>query len=181
MASEEAVLEGEGRRLVEAGVRMVTIDFPCVPGQKAFSWDDHASVWNIFEQMKIRLPVMDQVVSALIEDIYARGLDRDVLLLVLGEMSHTPKLSNFKGQPGREHWSRAMSLLVSGGGMRMGQVIGATTAKGEEPKERPLTPSDILATWYRFLGVPLDLVYRDRVDRPIPILPGGKPIQELLS
>src|SRR5204862_8286845 len=87
------------RRLVEAGVRLVTIDFPCVPGQKAFSWDDHASVWNIFEQMKIRLPVLDQVVSAFIQDLYERGLDKDVLFVVMGEMSHTPKLSNFQGQP----------------------------------------------------------------------------------
>src|SRR5205085_10933256 len=69
------------RRLIEAGARVVTVDFPCVPGQKAFSWDDHASVWNIFEQMKIRLPVLDQVVSALVEDLHARGLERDVLLV----------------------------------------------------------------------------------------------------
>src|SRR5207253_1578455 len=96
------------RRLIEAGARIVTVDFPHVPGQKAFSWDDHASVWNIFEQMKIRLPVLDQVVSALIEDIYNRGLQNDVLLVVMGEMSHTPKLSNFQGQPGREHWAQAM-------------------------------------------------------------------------
>lgn len=129
--------------------------------------------------MKIRLPVLDQVASALIEDIYSRGLDRDVLFLVMGEMSHTPKLSSFKGQPGREHWARAMSFLVSGGGMKMGQVIGSTTAKGEEPKSRPLTPADVLATWYRYLGVPLDLVYRDQVDRPVPVLPGGEPIHEL--
>jgi hypothetical protein len=93
------------RRLIEAGARVVTVDFPCVPGQKAFSWDDHASVWNIFEQMRIRLPVLDQVVSALVEDLYQRGLQDDVLLLVMGEMSHTPRLSNFNGQPGREHWA----------------------------------------------------------------------------
>src|SRR5206468_6825877 len=101
------------RRLVEAGVRLVTFDFPCVPGQKAFSWDDHASVWNIFEQMKIRLPVLDQVASAVIEDLSARGLDKDVLFVVMGEMSHTPKLSNFNGQPGREHWGKTMSVLLA--------------------------------------------------------------------
>ena len=90
------------RRLVEAGVRLVTVDFPCVPGQKAFSWDDHASVWNIFEQMRIRLPVLDQVASALIEDLHDRGLDKDVLFAVMGEMSHTPKINYHNGQPGRE-------------------------------------------------------------------------------
>src|SRR6185369_17652246 len=106
------------RRLVEAGARIVTVDFPCVPGQKAFSWDDHASVWNIFEQMKIRLPVLDQVVSALIQDLYERQLQNDVLLVVMGEMSHTPRLSDFNGQPGREHWGQTMSVLMSGGGLR---------------------------------------------------------------
>ena len=167
------------RRLVEAGVRLVTIDFPCVPGQKAFSWDDHASVWNIFEQMKIRLPMLDRVTSALIEDLHDRGLDRDVLLVVMGEMSHTPKLSNHEGQPGREHWGQSMSLLMSGGGMKMGQVIGSTNRKGDEPRDRPLRPGDLLATWYSYLGVPLDTHFTDQTGRPVQILPEGKPIEEL--
>ncbi|QDV34788.1 DUF1501 domain-containing protein [Tautonia plasticadhaerens] len=167
------------RRLVESGVRLVTIDFPCVPGQKAFSWDDHASVWNIFEQMKIRLPVLDRSVSALIEDVHARGMDRDTMIVVMGEMSHTPKLSNFKGQPGREHWGKAMSVLLSGGGMPMGQVIGATNPRGEEPSDRPFHPSDLLATWYRFLGIDPTATHRDRTGRPIPLLPRGEPIREL--
>lgn len=168
------------RRLIEAGARTVTVDFPCVPGQKAFSWDDHASVWNIFEQMKIRLPVLDQMASALIEDLYERGLSRDVLFVVMGEMSHTPKLSNFKGQPGREHWGRAMSVLLAGGGMKMGQAVGSTNHKGEEPRDRPLTPNDLLATWYKFLGVPLDAHFSDHTGRPTPILPHGAPIEELI-
>jgi hypothetical protein len=167
------------RRLVEAGARIVTVDFPTVPGQKAFSWDDHASVWNIFEQMKIRLPVLDQVISALIDDLERRGLAGDVLVAVLGEMSHTPRLSNFNGQPGREHWSRSMSIFLAGGGLRMGQVIGSTTAKGEEPAQRPLSPSDLLATWYQHLGVPLDLQFVDHFGRPVSILSQGTPIREL--
>jgi hypothetical protein len=167
------------RRLVEAGARIVTVDFPCVPGQKAFSWDDHASVWNIFEQMKIRLPMLDQVTTALIEDLHARGMQDDVLFVVMGEMSHTPKLSNHEGQPGREHWGRAMSVLMSGGGFRMGQVIGATDRLGEEPADRPVTPGDLLATWYRMMGVPLDTHYTDASGRPLPLLPSGAPISEL--
>lgn len=167
------------RRLIEAGARIVNVDFPCVPGQKAFSWDDHASVWNIFEQMKIRLPVLDQVVSALVDDLYERGLQEDVLLLVMGEMSRTPRLSNFNGQPGREHWPYAMSALLSGGGLRMGQAIGATNPRGEEPAERPLSPNDLLATFYRHFGIPLDTQFVDRTGRPVPILPGGEPIGEL--
>ena len=170
-----------GRRLIEAGSRIVTVDFPCVPGQKAFSWDDHASVWNIFEQMKIRLPVLDQVCSAVIQDLYERGLQNDVLFLVMGEMSHTPKLSNHQGQPGREHWGRSMSVFLSGGGMKMGQVVGETNRLGDEPAERPLTPNDLLATWYRYLGVPLETHFADMTGRPMPILPHGEPIHELLS
>ena len=168
------------RRLVEAGTRLVTIDFPCVPGQKAFSWDDHASVWNIFEQMKIRLPVLDQVASALIEDLHDRGMQQDVLFVVMGEMSHTPRLSNFKGQPGREHWGRSMSVLLSGGSMRMGQAVGSTTAKGDEPDNHPLTPNDLLATLYDYFGVPLETQFADHFGRPIPVLPHGRPIDELV-
>jgi uncharacterized protein (DUF1501 family) len=167
------------RRLVEAGVRLVTVDFPYVPGQKARSWDDHASVWNIFEEMKLRLPVLDQVVSALITDLADRGLDKDVLLLVMGEMSHTPRLSNFNGQPGRDHWGRAMSVFMSGGGLRMGQVVGSTNFKGEEPQSRPVTPNEFLATLYHAMGVPLDTQFEDFSGRPIPIVPNGRPIAEL--
>lgn len=169
------------RRLIEAGTRVVTVDFPCVPGQKAFSWDDHASVWNIFEQMRIRLPVLDQVVAALIDDVHERNLQNDVLLVVMGEMSHTPRLSNFQGQPGREHWGQTMSMLMAGGGMRMGQAIGATNDKGDEIVTRPITPGDLLATWYRFLGVPLDTHFLDRAGRPTAILPNGAPIHELME
>jgi hypothetical protein len=167
------------RRLVEAGVRLVTVDFPCVPGQKAFSWDDHASVWNIFDQMEIRLPVLDQAVSALIEDVYASGLDRDTLVVVMGEMGRTPRLSNFNGQPGREHWPAAMSILMAGGGMPMGQVIGSTTSKGEEPRDRRFHPCDVLATWYHFLGIDPTRTLPDRTGRPIALLPRGEPIREL--
>ncbi len=168
------------RRLVEAGARLVTIDFPYVPGQKAKSWDDHASVWNIFEEMRQRLPVLDQVSSALIEDLWSRGLQRDVLFIVMGEMSHTPRLSNFNGQPGREHWAQTMSLMMAGGGLRMGQAIGATNIKGDEPVSRPLQPNDLLATLYRYFDIPLDLQFLDRRGRPTPILPSGEVIHELI-
>jgi hypothetical protein len=167
------------RRLLEAGARIVTVDFPCVPGQKAFSWDDHASVWNIFEQMKIRLPMLDQVVSALVEDIHQRGLQDDILLLVMGEMSHTPRLNYFNGQPGREHWGRSMSVFLSGGGLRMGQAVGSTNHKGEEPRERPITPGDFLATLYQYLGISLVTQFTDHTGRPVALLPGGAPIHEL--
>jgi uncharacterized protein (DUF1501 family) len=168
------------RRLVEKGARLVTLNFPSVPGQKAFSWDDHASVWNIFEQMAIRLPVLDQAVSALIEDVAARGQDQQTLIVVMGEMGRTPRLSNYNGQPGREHRPSAMSVLMAGGGMPMGQVIGATTRKGEEPQERRLHPADVLATWYKYLGIDPRTTFADHAGRPIPLLPQGEPIPELI-
>jgi len=168
------------RRLVEAGVRMVTVDFPHVPGQKAFSWDDHASVWNIFTEMKQRLPVLDQVTSALIEDLGDRGLDKDVLVVVMGEMSHTPRLSNFQGQPGREHWGRTMSVLLAGGGLRMGQAVGATNRRGDEAILRPLKPTDLLATLYAYFGIPRQTAFTSSAGRPTPILPDGEPISELV-
>ncbi|MBX9789151.1 MAG: DUF1501 domain-containing protein [Pirellulales bacterium] len=167
------------RRLIEAGARIVSVDFPNVPGQKAFSWDDHASVWNIFKEMRHRLPVLDQVVAALIDDLASRNLSDEVLLVVMGEMSHTPRLSDFNGQPGREHWGNTMSLLLSGGGLRMGQVVGATNRKGDEVIERPVTPGDVLATWYHALGIPLDRQFTDYAGRPTPILREGQPIEEL--
>ena len=156
----------------------MTVDFPYVPGQKAQSWDDHASVWNIFEELKQRLPVLDQVVSAMITDLADRGLDKEVLLLVMGEISHTPRLSKFNGQPGRDHWGRAMSVFLSGGGLRMGQVVGSTNSKGEEPQSRPVTPNDCLATLYHATGVPLSTQFRDFSGRPILIMPDGRPISE---
>ncbi len=169
------------RRLVEAGVRTVSIDFPHVPGQKAFSWDDHASVWNIFTEMKARLPILDQVVSALIEDLSQSGLIEDTMVLVMGEMSHTPKLSNFKGQPGREHWGKSMSLLMAGGGLSMGQVIGKTNHKGDEVVDRLIKPNDFQATLYQYLGVPLDTIFEDYTGRPTLVVPDGQPIKELFS
>ncbi len=168
------------RRLIEAGVRIVTVDFAYVEGQKARSWDDHASVWNIFTEMKHRLPVLDQVVSTLIADLHDRGLQNDVLLLVMGEMSHTPRLSNFQGQPGREHWGHSMSVFLSGGGMRMGQAIGATNNKGDEVIDRLVRPNDLLATLYQYFGVPANTQFTSRAGRPTPILPSGTPIGELL-
>jgi len=82
-------------------------------------------------------------------------------------------------QPGRDHWPRAMSMLVSGGGMRTGQVIGATNSKGEEPIERPLSPNDLWATVYQHLGIDHNMAFPDHFGRPMPILPNGSPIAEL--
>jgi uncharacterized protein (DUF1501 family) len=167
------------RRLVEAGVNFVTVS-GFGRGDAAgriFNWDDHAVNWNLEAAMRWRLPHYDQGLTALIEDIYARGLDRKVLVIATGEFGRTPRLER-GGVCGRDHYPFAMSILVSGGGMRMGQVIGATNAWGERPKERPLDPCDILATVYKHLGIDHTETILDPTGRPQPIA-RGTPVDEL--
>jgi hypothetical protein len=167
------------RRLIEAGVRFVTVRAPgSGPGTKAYDWDDHAVNWDMLGAMHARLPKYDHVVTTLIDDLYDRGLDQDVLLVVTGEFGRTPRLEHKDGKIGRDHWPSAMSILISGGGMPMGQVIGATDAIGARPSTRPLDPHDLLATIYRFLGIQPDLHLPDPAGRPI-ALTHGTPIAEL--
>ena len=170
------------RRLVEAGCSMVSLDFG--RANKAFpTWDDHGDAHHIFNAMRARLPMYDQALSALISDIYERGMDQRVLVVAAGEFGRTPKVNMGRAArpiaPGRDHWADAMSILVSGGSMQMGQVIGSTNARGEHPVDRPLDPNDFLATVYRFLGINPDHNLLDQRGRPIPILPHGDPIHEL--
>jgi hypothetical protein len=181
------------RRLVEAGCPFVTMvwenPFPSrsMPKDCCYNWDSHAVNCHIFEDSRWRFPVYDQAVSALIEDLYARGLDRRVLLVVTGEFGRTPRVEQNTGtqtgvtQPGRDHWPQAMSLIVSGGGMRTGQTIGATNARGEHPVERVLSPNDLWATVYHHLGIDYHENLNDFAGRPQAILPFGQPIPELLA
>lgn len=170
------------RRLVEAGSSFVTMVMEN-PGEiltdMTYNWDSHAVNCHIFTDTRYKLPILDRAVTALIEDLYARGLDRKVLLVVTGEFGRTPRISYANGRPGRDHWPSAMSVLVSGGGMRTGQIIGSTTAKGETPKDRPLTPNDLWATVFRHLGIDTDATFPDHSGRPMSILPYGEPIAEL--
>ena len=173
------------RRLAEAGSGVITIDAlaPKSGMPLYFSWDDHANAqpgWDLRTGMKLRAEHMDPAVSTLIEDIYARGLDQDVMVVAVGEFGRTPKLSQANGCLGRDHWPSAMCALVSGGGLRMGQVIGATTSKAEHPVERPLSPQDLLATIYRHLGIDFSHSFVNFAGRPIPILSSGQPISELI-
>ncbi|MFO0970085.1 MAG: DUF1501 domain-containing protein [Gemmataceae bacterium] len=173
------------RRLAEAGAGVVVIDALAPEKGKPiyFSWDDHADAqpgWDLAEGMRWRAPFMDQALSALIDDIHQRGLDRDILILALGEFGRTPRLSSLNGKMGRDHYPQAMSALVSGGGLRTAQVIGATNGRGEYPKERPLTPQDLLATVYHHLGVDTRHDFHDFSGRPIPVLFHGEPIRELI-
>lgn len=174
------------RRLVEAGSSFVTMQMqnPGLPGGIG-NWDIHAVNGHLYDDARARLPVFDRAVSALIEDIYDRGLDKQVMVIVTGEFGRTPRVNSQTGtrsgvkQPGRDHWPGAMSVLVAGGGTRTGQVIGSTTSKGERAKDRKLDPNDLLATMYRFLGIDPSHAFLDHSGRPMTILPHGEPIAEL--
>ena len=173
------------RRLAEAGAGVITIDAlaPQAGTPLYFSWDDHANAqpgWDLAKGMLWRAPYMDQALSALIDDVYERGLDRKVLIVALGEFGRTPRLGSANACLGRDHWPGAQSALLSGGGLRMGQVVGATNSRAEYPLERPLSPKDLLATIYRHLGIDYRRGLIDFAGRPIPILSEGEPIRELL-
>lgn len=172
------------RRLAEAGAGVVTIDAlaPKLGMPLYFSWDDHANAqpgWDMAKGMTLRAEYMDPALSALIEDIHQRGLDEKILVVAVGEFGRTPRVSMNSGNLGRDHWPQAQSALVAGGGLRMGQVVGATNSKAEYPAERPLHPQDLLATIYQHLGINHRHEFPDFSGRPIPVLPYGEPIREL--
>lgn len=176
------------RRLVEAGVDLVTVTL-CGPeaGGAGNNWDDHAVNCHIFDALKKRAENFDRCVSALTVDLFDRGLNERVLLIVTGEFGHTPRISRAVGtvsqveQPGRDHWPQAMSMLFAGGGADGGQVIGATNARGEHPTRRQVGPWDFIATVYKHLGIDAKaLTVPHSTGRPMPILPEGEPIRELL-
>ncbi|QDV16086.1 hypothetical protein Pan153_07070 [Gimesia panareensis] len=167
------------RRLVESGCSFVSMVMQRSGVGKSHNWDDHAVNWHIFKELELRLPIYDKAVTALIEDIYQRGLDKKVMVVVAGEFGRTPKI-NFNRGVGRGHYAKAQSVIVSGGGMKMGQVIGSTNDKAEEPKDRPLDPNDLLATIYHYLGIDAHHPYYDHAGRPTRILASGEPISELI-
>lgn len=175
------------RRLAEAGVAVINIDATAPNNTtKHFSWDDHASAFHLDYAQRERLPQMDQGLTALVTDLYERGLNERVLVIAMGEFGRTPRLShaptNFSNQIGlgRDHWPQAFSAFISGGGLRMGQVVGQTNSKSEYPLHDPVTPQDLLATVYRHLRIDPAQNLLDFSSRPVPILPGGKPIDALI-
>ncbi|HET6881528.1 MAG TPA: DUF1501 domain-containing protein [Pirellulales bacterium] len=183
------------RRLVEAGVEVLTTSLNGRLCGRTHNWDDHAVNVHVFEAMRFRAEAYDQAVSALIEDIYERGLDKRVLVVVTGEFGRTPKISYAAStgagdasapagtqQPGRDHWPRAFSNIWAGGGIQTGRVIGATDKRGEDSVERICGPGDFLATIYHHLGIDsANTFIRDFNGRPTPIVDHGKPIPELVG
>jgi hypothetical protein len=172
------------RRLVEAGVRFVQCQAEFRLRRetgRTSNWHAHSVNTNIFKAYEEKRPVFDHAVSALIKDLYQRGLDRHVLFVFCGEFGWTPRIE-YKNppRPGRNHWPRAMSVLLAGGGLKMGQVVGATTARAEEPGVRGMNSNCLLATIYHHFGIDTTRLYHDRAGRPVPILHEGEPIAELL-
>ncbi|VTS08592.1 DUF1501 domain-containing protein [Tuwongella immobilis] len=160
------------RRLVEAGVRFVTVDMP--------HWDDHS---NLERGHGRKVRVVDQAVGALLDDLQDRGLLETTIVLVMGEFGRTPRIN--KGLPndpvpGRDHWGAAISAMIAGGGIPRGVVVGKTNDKAEYPTDRALAPGNLLATVYHHLGIDLNLSFKDHTGRPVPILDENEPIAELI-
>jgi Protein of unknown function (DUF1501) len=154
------------RRLCEAGVGFVTLHYG--------GWDMHGDIKTSMERIS---PNVDQAVSAFVQDIHQRGLENDVLLVITGEFGRTPRVNQGAG---RDHWAPLSTLALSGGGLRMGQAIGESTAKAETPKSRPITPQDLMATVFHCLGLPRDLHYNDNSGRPTPMINNGRLIEGLV-
>lgn len=155
------------RRLIEAGVGCVTLSIG--------GWDTHG---QNFQQLKKQLPQVDKGVANLIQDLHDRGLSDDVVTIMWGEFGRTPKVNSGAG---RDHWAPVMSALVAGGGLKMGQAVGSTTARGERPKDRPYTASQVLSTLYQAVGIDPSRTFTDGTGRPRYILDDRQHVTELLS
>ncbi len=165
----------QARRLVEAGVPVVTLD--------AGSWDHHGadSASNIFESLRTLLPLLDHAIHGLVTDLDQRGLANEVAVVIWGEMGRTPRISERRpGHPGRDHWPEAGFALVAGGGLRMGQVIGSTDAHAGRARGKPCTPQNVLATVYHVLGIDAKATLPDHSGRPLYLLDDPEKIEALL-
>ena len=170
------------RRLVEAGVAFVTIDLSYHTASG--TWDTHGD--NIPPYGGIRrglgplLPLFDHLLTTLVGDLADRGLLDDVLVLAMGEFGRTPLMGTQDSTDGRNHWPHVMSMCLAGGGLRHGQVIGATESDGGNIRERPVTPGDLAATLFRYFGVQQDTTYLDNQGRPRLVVENdGQPLAEL--
>jgi uncharacterized protein (DUF1501 family) len=163
------------RRLVEAGVRFVTLTFG--------GWDYHSSLER---GMKNVLPILDATVGTLIEDLDDRGLLDSTIVVVMGEFGRTPRMNKtgVPGSdpiPGRDHWGNVMSVLIAGGGLARGCVVGSSNSRGEVPKDRPLRPQDLAVTLYHQLGISPETTFLNRVGQPVKIGSDGEVIAELMG
>ncbi len=155
------------RRLVEAGVGCVTLSIG--------GWDTHS---GNFKSLRKQLPQVDRGVANLVQDLHDRGMDKDVVVIMWGEFGRTPRINNSDG--GRDHWAPVMSALVAGGGLRMGQAIGASSARGEYPRDRRYTVQQVLSTLYHAIGVDPAMTFTNGSGRPMHLLDDREPVRELI-
>ena len=161
------------RRLIEAGVRFVTIQGYVDTG--IYAWDHH---WGIFPHLDRQLPIYDASYSSLLNDLDDRGLLETTLVITAGEFGRTPKINTNNRGPGRDHWGRCFSLTMGGGGVKTGEVIGSSDKYGAVPEERPVSVPDFVATVYRALGLNPRAQFMAQ-GRPMTMLPEGSPVSEL--
>ena len=166
------------RRMVERGVRFVTVCWECFDktGGDPTAWDTHEKHFSIMKDW--RLPSLDQVYSALCEDLQARGLLEETLVVVMGEMGRSPKVNS---RAGRDHWSYLYNILLTGAGVKHGYVHGASDDKAERPTANPVTPADFIATLYAAMGIDPSAFLEDSGGRPRPLTPDGTVIHEIVS
>jgi uncharacterized protein (DUF1501 family) len=160
------------RRLVEAGVRYVTVHFDAVDG---YSWDSHTHSDDV---KKFLLPALDNALSSLLDDLSDRGLLGETLVVCLGEMGRTPQAND---RWGRNHWSTLFPAVLAGGGIRGGTTYGSSDKDAAYPIDQPTSPEDLAATIYHALGIDHDLQLPDPQGRPVPIVSGGQPVTELFD
>lgn len=154
------------RRLCESGCGFVTLNYG--------GWDMHG---NIHQALKGRVPMLDHAVSTFVNDVRERGLSEKILLVITGEFGRTPRINK---NAGRDHWAPLSTLALSGGGLKMGQVIGESDSKVTRPLSRPITPQDLMATVFDVLGIDLATQFTNQAGRPVYMVEGGKPISELV-
>ncbi|MDO7678563.1 MAG: DUF1501 domain-containing protein [Planctomycetota bacterium] len=168
-----------GRRLLEAGVRLVQVNFPREPGDTTSSnplWDTHLN--NAQRLREVLCPQFDQAFSALLLDLESRGLLDETLVVVMGEFGRTPTI-NPSG--GRDHWGNVFSVVLAGAGIPGGSVIGASDSKGAMPADRPVRPPDLAATIFQLLGIPSDYEFQDALQRPHAVIRGGTAMREIVK
>ena len=167
------------RRLIEAGTRLVQVNFPREPGDLSSGnplWDTHSK--NAERLKKNLCPPFDQAFSTLIGDLQQRGLLDETLVVVMGEFGRSPKINKAGG---RDHWGSCYSVALAGGGVPGGQIIGSSDDHAAYPKSRPLRPPDLAATIFHLLGISHQAEFKGRLDQPIPLVDGGNPIREIVN
>jgi uncharacterized protein (DUF1501 family) len=167
------------RRLVEAGTRMVMVRW--APDANA-TWDTHGTIGNMpvsFEVLKgTLLPQLDAGLGTLIEDLDLRGLLSETLIIAMGEFGRSPKVNPWGG---RDHYPRCYSVFMAGGGVRGGHIAGKSDRIGADPAENPVTPQDLVATFYNLLGIPADTELPNQLGRPIKVVGPGSVIQAAIA